>query len=93
MTDEQMAEAGPKVSQYFEDMKRQDEMAAKVSFAAFIYLERGNVEEAKNRLLPHFTGYYRIYHAKGGDTNFMARIEQAATTNAVIATEISRKIE
>src|SRR6266404_7898811 len=52
MTDEQMAKAGPKVSQYFEDMKRQDEMAAKVSFAAFIYLERGSIDQARSRLLP-----------------------------------------
>ena len=93
MTDEQMAEAGPKISQYFEDMRRQDEMAAVVALGAFKYLERGDTDETKKRLLRAVGSYYRVYHGKEGDTNIMAQIEKAAQDYPAIAAEISRKIE
>ena len=50
MTDADMAEAGPKIPQYFEDMKRQDEQAARVALGAYRYLERGQTDESKQRL-------------------------------------------
>ena len=93
MTDEQMAEAGPMISQYFEAMRRQDEMAAVVALGAFKYLERGDTDESKKWLLRAVGSYYRVYHGKGGDTNTMAQIENAAQDYPAIAAEISRKIE
>ncbi len=93
MTDAEMAEAGPKIPQYFEDMKRQDEMAAVFALAAFRILEHGDVEHAKTHLLKAVGSYYRVYHGKGGDTNFIARIEEAAQKYPAVAAEISRKVE
>jgi hypothetical protein len=37
--------------------------------------------------------YYRVYHGKGGDTNLMSKIEEAAQKYPAVAAEISRKIE
>jgi hypothetical protein len=89
LTDQQMAEFGPKARQYFEDMKRQDEKAAMFGLVSFQMLERGNIEEAKKRLLFPVRSYYRIYHNKGGDTNFMGQIEEAARKYPAIAARIS----
>jgi hypothetical protein len=89
MTDADMAEAGPKIPQYFEDMKRQDETAAMVALGAFSTLEHGNVEGAKARLLRAVGGYYRVYHGKVRDTNFIATIERAARKYPAVAAEIS----
>ena len=93
MTDEEIALAGPKIPEYFEDVKRQDETAARVGLGAFQMLEQGNVEGAKSRLLMVVGSYFRIYHDKGGDTNFMGKIQDAARKYPAIAKEISRKIE
>ena len=93
MTDTEMAEAGPKIPQYFEDMKRQDEQAARYSLGAYKILEQGDVERAKSRLLLAVGGYYRVYHNKGGDTNLLAQIEKDAQKYPAVAAEISRKIE
>ena len=93
MTDAEMAEAGPKIPQYFEDVKRQDEMAAIVSLAAIKRLEGGYTNEAEHILLHVVGGYYRAYHAKGGDSNTLAHIESMAQKYPAVAAEISRKIE
>ena len=93
MTDAEMAEAGPKIPQYFEDMKRQDEMAAVYSLVAYNLLERGDVELAKSRLLKAVGSYSRLYHDKGGDTNLLAKIEEAARKYPAVAAEIAKKIE
>ncbi len=93
MTDAEMAKAGPKIPQYFEDMKRQDEMAAVFSLRAFRILEAGEIDRAKTNLLWAVGSYYRVYHGKGGDTNFMAKIEEAAQKYPAVAAEISRKTE
>ncbi len=93
MTDAEMAEAGAKMPQYFEDMKRQDEMTAAVALGAFKYLERGDTNAAKGRLAWHVGSYYRLYHAKGGDTNLLTQIEAAAKEYPMIADEIAKKIE
>ncbi len=93
MTDAQMAEARTKVPQYFEDMKRQDEMTAAVALGAFKRLERGDTNSAKKRLAWHVGSYYRLYHAKGGDTNLLAQIDDAARKHPMIAEEIATKGE
>ena len=92
LTDQEMAEAGPKIPQYFEDMKRQDETAAKFGLGGFRLLERGETDRAKQYLLKAVGSYYRLYHNKGGDTNFLFKIEEAARQYPLLATEISRKI-
>jgi hypothetical protein len=74
-------------------MKRQDEMAAIFALGAFTILERGDTERAKTHLLKAVGSYYRVYHDKGGDTNFLAKIEQAAQKYPAVAAEISKKIE
>ena len=93
MTDTEMAVAGAKMPQYFEDMKRQDEMAAVFALRVFKTLETGDTERAKTTLLQAVGSYYRLYHDRGGDTNFMAKIEEAARQHPTVAAEISRKIE
>ena len=93
MTDAEMAEAGSKIPQYFQDMKRQDEMAAVFGLSALKILEQGDVERAKTRLLKAVGSYYRVYHAKGGDTNVLVKIEEAAQKYPSVAAEISRRIE
>lgn len=93
MTDAEMAEAGAKMPEFFEDMKRQDEQAAVFALGAFKILEKGDTECAKTHLLKAVGSYYRVYHDKGGDTNFMAKIEESAQKYPAVAAEISRKIE
>jgi len=93
LTDQQMAEIGPKLPQYIKDMKRQDEAAAAFGLGAFKYLERGDNEGAKKRLLYAVGSYYRVYHNKGGDTNLIVEIEEAARKYPQLAAEISRKTE
>lgn len=92
MTDEEMADAGAKMPQFFEDMKRQDEEAARYALGTFQILEKGDTKRAKERLLMAIGSYYRVYHEKGGDTNFLAQIEEAARKYPSIAAEISRKL-
>ena len=91
LTDAEMAEAGPKIPQYFEDMKRQDEAAARYSLGAYKILEQGDVERAKSRLLLAVGSYYRVYHDKGGDTNLLDAIAIAAQKYPAVAAEIARK--
>ncbi len=93
MTDAEMAAAGPKISQYFEDMKRQDEEAAAFALGAFKILETGDTERAKTHLLKAVGSYYRVCRGKGGDTNLIGQIEEAAQKYPAVATEISRKVE
>jgi hypothetical protein len=93
MTDEEMADAGRKMPQYFEDMKRQDEMAAAVALGALKLLEKDDVNGAKEVLARHVGSYYRLYHAKGGDAKMLSAIEEAAQQNPAISAEISEKDE
>jgi hypothetical protein len=93
MTDAEMAVAGPKIQQYFQDMRRQDEMAARFGLSGFVILEHGDMERAKTHLLKAVGSYYRVYHGNGGDTNFIRKIEEAAQKYPAVGTEISRKIE
>jgi hypothetical protein len=81
VTDEEMADMGRKIPQYFKDMKRQDEMAAAVALSALMKLEAGETDAAKLSLLQAVGSYYRLYHEQVGDKY------------PDIAAEISRKVE
>jgi len=97
MTDQQMAEAGAQVRdnlpQFIEGMKREDQLIAALALGIVRRLEVGKVEASKKELLPFIGNYYRRYHAKGGDPNLLARIEEAARQSPDIAAEIVRKNE
>jgi len=93
MSDEQMADFGRMVPQYFEDVRRQDEEAARFALGAFQILEKGETERAKQRLLQAVGSYYHVYHDKGGDSNLVVKIEEVAHKYPALAAEISRKVE
>jgi hypothetical protein len=73
-------------------MKRDDEGVALVALRGIEILDRGEPEAAKKHLAYWVGSYYRVYHTNG-DTNLIARIERAATTNADIAAEIAKKTQ
>jgi hypothetical protein len=93
MTDAEMAEMGPKIPQYFEDVKRQDELAAVMALGAFRAFAKGDIEDTKAELLRPIGGYYYVYHENGGDPDLIARIKEAARDFPEIAAEISRTIK
>jgi len=74
-------------------MKREDQLIAALALGTFKRLDQGNAEGAKKLLLPCIGGYYRRYHAKGGDPDMITRIEEAARQYPDIAAEIARKDE
>jgi|SRR6266496_2072428 len=95
MTDKQMADAGAQfrdhMPEFMERMKREDDMTAALALGTVKRLEQGNAEGAKKLLLPFIGGYYRRYHAKGGDRDTLARIEEAAQQYPDIAAEVAKK--
>ena len=93
MSDQEMADAGVKIPEFMEGMKRTDEMAAAVALGVFGMLQRGETEAAKKRLLMPIGSYYRLYRNRGGNTNLIAQIETAAEEHPSIAAEISRNAE
>ena len=90
LTDAEMADIGKKIPQYFEDQKRQEEMAAVHSLSAFRKLANGNIEDAKATLLRPIDLYYSLYHEKGGDPDILAAIEAASKEFPEVAA-ITRK--
>ena len=95
MPDKQMAEVGAEIRdhmpEFMERMKREDDMTAALALGTVKRLEQGNAEGAKKLLLPFIGGYYRRYHAKGGDRDTLARIEEAAQQYPDIAAEVANK--
>jgi len=95
MADKEMAEAGVQIRdhmpEFMERMKRSDDMTAALALGTFKRLEQGNVDGAKKLLLPWIGGYYRRYHAKGGDQKILANIEEAAQQYPDIAAEVAKK--
>ena len=73
-------------------IRREDESVAIVALRGIEILGRGDTQAAKKHLAYWVGSYYRVYHTNG-DTNLIARIEQAATTNAEVAAEIAKKIQ
>jgi len=88
MSDVEIAALGSKIPQFFEDTKRQDEMAAVVAVSAFQSLERGEVDATKRSLAKHVGSYYRLY-GNGGDPRLIKKIEEMARDYPLIAAQIS----
>jgi hypothetical protein len=44
-------------------------------------------------LARHVGRYYRLYHAKGGDTTLISAIEESAQQYPAISAEVSKKDE
>jgi hypothetical protein len=78
--------------QYFEDEKRQDELAAVMALAAYREFAQGNMEDTKAELLRPIGMYYRLYRQKGGNPELISRIEEASQKYPDLAAELSRKI-
>jgi hypothetical protein len=87
MSTEEMAKAVP---ESLAAIKREDESLATVALHTIEVLDRNDTTAAKKYLAYWIGSYYRVYHANG-DTNLIARIEQASTTNSEIATELAKK--
>jgi hypothetical protein len=90
MSEREMVRAVPEA---LAAIKREDESVALVGLKAIGMLDRGDAEKAKGYLAYWVGSYYRVYHNKGGDTNLLAQIENAAASNTLIAREISKKVE
>lgn len=88
MSDVEIADLGSRIPQFFEDTKRQDEMAAVVAASAFQSLERGDVDTTKRNLAKHIGSYYRL-HANGGDPRLVKEIEAMARDYPLIAEQTS----
>jgi len=89
MTDQEMADAGRKMPQYLEGIRRQDETTAVVALGALKLLEKDDAQGAKEVLAWHVGSYYRLYHAKGGDAKVLSAIEEAAQQYPIVSAEIS----
>jgi len=90
MMDAQMTNTASELPDLLTAMKRNDRDVAMVGLRGIEILDRGDVAGAKKYLAYWIGSYYRVYHT-AGDTNLIARIERAASTNAVIAAEIMKK--
>jgi len=92
MTDADMAEFAAHKGEYFDAMKRQDEMAAVIALAALVKLDNGDLETAKSRLQTAISIYYRG-HRLDGDSNILRHITEFASTNAALSNAIYRKLD
>ena len=92
MTDAEMADFAEHHKEYWEAMKRQDEMAAVMALAALVKLEQGDIERARTRLEGTISIYYRG-HRHDGDSNVLRHITTFAATNAALSNAIYRKLE
>ncbi len=74
-----------------------DSMAAIIAVRAIPLVESGDTQKAVEWLAKPVGSYYRVYalHAGTNDERLTlrAKIEQLASTNSVVDTEIHRKIE
>src|SRR3954454_15359363 len=78
MSDSELAEVSKKLPQYFEDEKRQDEMAASHCLRAYRLLAEGNAADARATLLRPVEMYYSLYHDKGGNPDLLSAVEAAS---------------
>ena len=92
MTDAEMADFAAHRQEYFDAMKREDEMAAVIALAALVKLDAGDIEKAKSRLQTAVSIYYRG-HRDDGDSNVLRHITEFAATNAALSNAIYRKLE
>jgi hypothetical protein len=92
MTDAEMADFGEHHAEYFEAMKRQDEMSAVIALAALVKLNQGDMEKAKWRLETAIAIYYRG-HNQDGNSNVLRHITTYASTNVALSNAIYGKLE
>ncbi len=90
LSDAEMADYGKQVPEAFAAIKREDESVALVALRGIEILDRGDTGAAKKHLAYWVGSYYRVYQSNG-DSNLIARIERAATTNAEIAAAMVKK--
>jgi len=88
------AKANREAMKQFATMDADDTMAAAVAYRTFIFYDAGETQKAMQALAWPIGAYYR-YNKKQPLTeersNFLAKIEQLASTNQVVATEIHRE--
>jgi hypothetical protein len=91
-TDEEMADFGGRLPEFWDAAKRQDEFAAVIALRVFYQLESGDLDGAKKNLATTVSIYYRG-HRLDGNSNVIAHIEHYASTNAAISNAIYKKLE
>ncbi len=78
--------------EWYEGLKREDELSASISLAALVKIEEGDLEQAKERLRTEISTYYRA-HKHDGNSNLLYYITRTAATNAGLSNAIYRKIQ
>ena len=82
---------------YLTTMEVDDSTAAIFALRAIPIVESGDTKKAVAWLAKPIGSYYRVYASKAGTNEdrltLRAKIEQLASTNAAVATEIQRKTE
>ena len=91
LTDKEMATWGGRIPEFFDSVKRQDEMAALMGLSALARLEKGEPESAKNVLEKAISIYYRGHHGDG-NSNLLRHITSFAATNASLSNAIYRPL-
>src|SRR5215467_13352754 len=92
MTDAEMADFAKHRQEYWDAMKRQDEMAATIALSALERLNHGDTDKAKHTLETTISIYYRG-HRSDGDSNVLNHIDTFAATNASLSYAIHRSLE
>jgi len=92
MTDAEMADFAKHRHEYWDAMKRQDEMAATIALSALERLNNGDTDKAKHNLETTISIYYRG-HRNDGDSNVLNHIDTFAATNASLSYAIHRPLE
>ena len=80
----------------FAIMDADDSMAAAVAVRAISLIQSGESQKAVEGLVRPVGMFYRYRKTRASTeahSNLLARIEQLATTNQIVATELHRKIE
>jgi hypothetical protein len=92
MTDAEMADFGEHQQEYFDAMKRQDEMAAAIALNTLKKLNHEDTDGAKHTLETTISIYYRG-HRTDGHSNLLSGIDRFAATNASLSNAIHRPLE
>jgi hypothetical protein len=88
------AKANREAMRQFAISDADDSMAAAVAYRTFIFYDAGETQKAMQALAWPIGLYYRYNKMQPlteERSNFLAKIEQLATTNQVVAAEIHRK--
>jgi hypothetical protein len=87
-----MAEFGSRIPEIEEAVARQDEFVAAMALAAYVKLEQGDMDSAKQRLAGTISIYYRG-HRHDGNTDLLGNIERYAITNSALPNAIYGKLD